>query len=108
MFHYVSGNSFTGDIALDTIVINGTTYNFDSTNDGFETSTTGTSAIATAFSEKVTVPTATTVTRWNRRTGSTPSGSTGPTSAQSGSYYVYAETSSYFNTNFWLFSPEIS
>lgn len=108
VFHYLSGNSFTGDIALDTIVINGTTYNFDSTNDGFETSTTGTSAIATAFSEKVTVPTSTTARRWNRRTGSTPSASTGPTSAQSGSYYVYAETSSYNNTNFWLFSPEIS
>lgn len=108
VFHYVSGSSFTGDIALDTIVINGTTYNFDSSNNGFATSTTGTSLIATAFSEKIALPISTTARRWNRRSGSTPSSSTGPTSAQSLSYYVYAETSSYFNTNFWLFSPEIS
>lgn len=31
---------------------------------------------------------------WTRRTGSTPSSSTGPTSAASGSYYIYTETSS--------------
>lgn len=33
-------------------------------------------------------------TGWARRTGGTPSGSTGPSSAQSGSYYIYVETSS--------------
>jgi hypothetical protein len=33
-------------------------------------------------------------TDWARRTGGTPSGSTGPSSAQSGSYYIYVETSS--------------
>ena len=33
-------------------------------------------------------------TDWARRTGSTPSGSTGPSGAQSGSYYIYVETSS--------------
>ena len=31
---------------------------------------------------------------WVRRTGGTPSGSTGPSSAQSGSYYIYVEASS--------------
>lgn len=31
---------------------------------------------------------------WIRRTGATPSGGTGPASAQSGSYYIYVETSS--------------
>ena len=33
-------------------------------------------------------------TGWARRTGGTPSGSTGPSSAYSGSYYIYVETSS--------------
>ena len=33
-------------------------------------------------------------TGWARRTGSTPSGSTGPSAAHSGSYYIYVETSS--------------
>jgi hypothetical protein len=33
-------------------------------------------------------------TNWARRTGGTPSGSTGPSGAQSGSYYIYVETSS--------------
>lgn len=33
-------------------------------------------------------------TGWARRTGGTPSGSTGPSGAQSGSYYIYVETSS--------------
>lgn len=33
-------------------------------------------------------------TGWARRTGGTPSGSTGPSSAQSGSYYIFVETSS--------------
>lgn len=31
---------------------------------------------------------------WIRRTGATPSGGTGPASAQSGSYYIYVETTS--------------
>ena len=33
-------------------------------------------------------------TGWARRTGGTPSGSTGPSGAQSGSYYIFVETSS--------------
>jgi len=111
-WHYVSGTSFTGDYAVDTVTIQGTTYNFDTGTDGFLTSTTNTASSSTALSS-ATAPLTTTTpsqSRWNRNSGSTPSGATGPAGAQSGSFYLYTETSTpnFPNVNMWLFSPEIT
>ena len=44
---------------------------------------------------------------WTRRTGSTPSSSTGPGSASSGSYYVYTEATSNFNKYAYLDGPDM-
>lgn len=110
-FHYVSGTSFTGDIALDLITIDGNQYSFEgpSAQGWVTTSGINTSSSSSAFTT-TTTPTATstaTLGRWNLWSGSTTSSSTGPTGAYSGTYYIYAETSSpnYSNTNMWLFSP---
>ena len=114
VWHYVSGSSFTGDYAIDEVTINGTTYDFDSTDGGFiSPRDLNTANSVTAYNDAVSLATATgtVLGRWNRNTGGTPSGSTGPSSGFGGSgYYVYAETSSpnFSNVNFWLFSPEIS
>jgi hypothetical protein len=119
-WHYVSGASFRGDYAIDTVSLQGNTYNFDSTSSsvfstsqGFgTTSGVNTSNSVTAYQNAVFVPTATSVTlgRWNRDTGTTPSSSTGPSSAHSGTHFLYAETSSSNsgNRNMWLFSPIIT
>ena len=112
-WHYVSGTSFTGDYAIDTVTLQGNSYNFDSTSDGFlTTSGVNTSSSVTALANTVSVPTSTgaTLGRWNRDTGTTPSSFTGPSGAQSGTFYLYAETSSpnFSNVNMWLFSPVIT
>lgn len=113
VWHYVSGTSFTGDYAIDHVSINGTLIApFTSSSAGFiTTSGVNTTNSVTAFNNTVGVPTSTSAVlgRWNRHTGSTPSGSTGPSSGFGGSgYYLYAETSSPNNSsdNMWLFSNE--
>jgi len=111
-WYYRSGSSFTGDYAIDTVSLQGNSYNFDSTNDGFVRSTSSTSSSTTAFSSAAPVATSTTdYLLWSRNSGGTPSNGTGPTAAQSGSFYLYCEATdprSSFNANFWLFSPEIT
>ena len=112
-WHYVSGTSFTGDYAIDTVTLQGNTYNFDSTDNEFlTTSGVNTSSSVTALANSTSVPAATSSSlgRWNRHNGPTTSSNTGPTGAQSVSFYLYAETSSpnYSNVNMWLFSPVIT
>jgi hypothetical protein len=108
-FNYLNGSSFTGDIQLDDISLDGTTYGFESGVDGFQTTSANTSAYTSA--SWLNVATATTGGRWNRRTGNTPSGSTGNLGANTGSFYVYAETSSPGDVSgfsFWLRSPQVT
>ena len=110
-WHYVSGSNFRGDYAIDTVSLQGNSYNFDASNDSFLRNTSDTSSSATAFSGSASVADGTSAGRWNRDSGGTPSSSTGPSSAQSGSFYLYCETSGSSGNpskNFWLFSPVIT
>ena len=110
VFHYTNGdNDFTGDLQLDEIALDGTTYSFESTSDNFETSGNDESTYGSV--SWISVATNTTEGRWNRDSGGTPSSNTGLSSASDGSFYLYAETSSPANTNgynFWLRSPQVT
>lgn len=125
IFHYVSGTNYTGDLQIDQVAfpaffqfgasqfwgqITSTfgTSSFTASSTGsnggnFQTTTTDTSSYTGASWS--TVAAGTTSLRWNGRSGGTPSGSTGLSSAYGGSgFYVYAEVSGsgYSNKNFWL------
>lgn len=126
VFHYVSGNSFTGDIQLDEIYVgdgltgNVANFTFESINIGtneainvygWQTSTGNINNYSSVtFTDMSPLPT-TTPGRWNRLAGSTPSSNTGvPFDATAGgAWYVYAETSSTGNpfANFWFRGPFI-
>ena len=109
VFYYVSGTNYTGDIQLDLINIDGTSYSFESNTTGWETS----SNESTTYSGVtwINVPTsASNSPRFSRDSGGTASTGTGLTTAAEGSYYLYAETTSagYPNTPFWLRGPQVS
>lgn len=101
VFRYTSGDSFRGDLQLD--LINGNS--FENTSNSFQTSSSGETNYESVSWGTLSV--GTTNGRWNVDQGGTPSGSTARTDAPGGSYYVYAETTSSFNYNFWLRSPEL-
>jgi len=127
VFHYVSGNSFTGDIQLDEIYVgdgltgNIANFTFESINIGtneainvygWQTSTGNINNYSSVtFTDMSPLPT-TTVSRWNRLAGATPSSNTGvPFDATAGgAWYVYAETSSIGHpfANFWFRGPFIT
>jgi len=120
VFKYISGTSFTGDIQIDDIRLayntsTGSTLtfiSFESGNDGWETTTTdvGRDTLYSNITGWTSVPTATTELRWNRRSGATPSGSTGLNSASNGSFYLYAETSgsAFPEKTMWLRSAQFT
>lgn len=90
-----AGTSYEGDIQLDDIRINGTTYSFESDAQDFQRAQSVSSWSTTDYDNQgfSDVTTATTSNYWNRDTGGTPSSNTGLTTADDGSYYLYAETS---------------
>ena len=121
IFHYVSGTSYTGDLQIDSVgfpvyfefmsswsqfnnTFGSSSFTAASISGGnWQTTTTDTSSYTAASWS--TVAAGTSALRWNGRSGGTPSGSTGLSSAFGGSgFYVYAEASSpgYSNKNFWL------
>lgn len=109
VFNYTNGASFRGDIQLDAINLDGTTYSFENTGESFQTSAAGESTYAGVSWSSL--ATGTTAAKWNVGAGGTPSGGTGRTDAAAGSYYVYAETSAPANVtgyNFWLRSPQVT
>ena len=77
----VRGGSYTGDIAIDDVNVR-----------CWQPKTYGFEAIYPATVWTTSPPTGTYA--WTRRSGSTSSGSTGPSSAKSGIYYYYTEVSS--------------
>lgn len=109
VFYYVSGSNFTGDIQLDQIQIDSTTYSFESDSESWQTSSNESSTYSGVT--WVSVPTAASnAPRFSRDSGGTASTGTGLTTAADGSFYLYAETSSagYPNTPFWLRGPEVT
>ena len=112
VFHYNNGSSSTsyrGDIQVDNVQFDGTAYNFENTGHSWVTSVFGSSnatginlnSLAT-FNNNVRNYASLAVGeqwyRWNVDSGGTPSGSTGLSSAASGSYYTYVETTGSLNT----------
>lgn len=108
VFRYISGSSFTGDIQLDNIQIGGNTYSFETSADGFDTDTNNPLTYGSVSWASVGTRTAN-YGRWIRDSGGTGSNGTGESTAGSGTYYVYAETSSTGSPSvrFWLRGPSI-
>lgn len=88
------GTTYQGDIQLDDIRLDGTTYSFENNGHSWQTTTSDTQIANYSTASFSTLTVGTTTNRWNVDSGGTPSGSTGRTDADAGSYYVYAETSS--------------
>jgi hypothetical protein len=105
-FGYLSGSSFTGDIQLDAINLDGNSYSFENTGDNFQTSVSGESSYSSVSWNNL--ATGASNGRWNVDSGGTTSSNTARTDAANGSYYVYAETSGVTNSYFWLRSPQIT
>ena len=118
---YQSGSSFTGDIQLDDFNIGGNSYtDFTSSSLGFETNAVvdnsqvasgNLDSIASEYpaSWEAVGTTTSAYGKFVRDGFGTPSSSTGNTSGNTGSYYLYAETSSTgSNNDIWLRSPEVT
>jgi hypothetical protein len=103
-------NVYENDVQIDTIAVTGGTqsYNFDSDDESFQTSTDGTTDYASV--SFASIGASDTDLYWCRNSGDTPSNGTGGAGAQSGSFYLYTETSSPTADGdaFWLRSPEIT
>ena len=110
VFRYQNGDSFTGDIQLDQIDLDGNIYSFENQTHSFETSSQDDSATYAGVNWSNLTVTENLDGYWQVDQNGTPSNNTGRTDAADGSYYVYAETSSPANVagyNFWLRSSEI-
>lgn len=116
VMYYQTTTSYTADLQLDDINIDGTLYTFESGVDGWETTTIDqenggviTSYTSASFSP---VATSSTTYRWNRDAGGTPSSSTGLTTdhtlGTTSGFYLYAETSVTHPCGYWLRSPEVT
>jgi len=108
VFEYISGGSFTGDLQLDEINLDGNTYGFETNNESFEINTANTTTYLGV--DWTSLGTGQVNARWNRDSGGTPSGSTGRTDAASGSWYVYAEVTDpgFPGVTYWLRSPTVT
>ena len=127
VFHYVSGNSFTGDIQLDEIYVgdgvtgNLANFTFEFINigtneainsEGWQTSTANVDTYSSVSFTDVLNTSTNYTRRWNLDSGGTPSFNTGfPFDATAGgAFYLYAETSGIGHRyqNFWLRGPFIT
>ncbi len=104
------GTSYQGDLQLDDIRLDGTTYSFETSTESWETTTTDTPVANYSSASFVALGTGTLSYRWNRDAFGTPSGATGLTTADAGTYYVYAETSGSgtLGDNYILRSPTVT
>lgn len=105
----VSGLNYQNDVQIDNIVAGSYSYNFETDAANFQTSSGNSGEIYNAITWN-TVETVTTQNgRWHRHTGNTPSAGTGNLGAQSGSYFLYSESSDPMigGGSMWLRSPII-
>ena len=102
VFWYLRGTSFTGDIQIDDIYINGTTYTFESGVQNFirNSASLSVSSPVTDYPISMTTTALTTTSSgafWNRDAAGTPSSGTSSTIdhtlGTTAGFYVYAETS---------------
>lgn len=116
VMYYQTTNSFTADLQLDDINIDGTIYDFEASPSGWETTYTDqeNSGVVTPYTSAsfTAVTTNTAGYRWNRDAGGTPSSNTGLTEdhtlGTTSGYYIYAETSVTHPAGFWLRSPQVT
>ena len=126
VFNYTNGSSsyrrYRGDMQLDSIAFDGNTYNFDApSGQDWVTSSSFSGTYGSmnpndlsSFNNNIrnyfNLTTGTTSNRWNVDANGTSSSYTALSSAHSGSYYVYAETSGSGsqNQNFTLASPLVT
>lgn len=116
VMYYQTTTSYTADLQLDDINIDGTLYTFESGVDGWETTTTDqeNSGVITSYTSASfsTVATTTSTYRWNRDNSGTGSFGTGLTTdhtlGTTAGYYLYAETSVAHPAGYWLRSPEVT
>ena len=110
-----TSTSYRGDYQLDTINITGEVdYTFNSTTESWQyksynSTNTSYTTVASAYANAdawTAMATSTSTARFNRRTGGTPSSSTGLSGL--GSYYIYAETSGTLQGFYGARSPEIT
>jgi len=117
---YQSGTSFRGDIQLDDFNIGGNSFTDFSSSQGFQTNTNSDDSqvasgnldsIASEYPSSWSAVGTTTSAygKFVRDSGGTPSSGTGNTSGNTGTFYLYAETSSTgSNNDIWLRSPEVT
>lgn len=118
VFYYQTTTSYTADLQLDDINIDGTLYTFETLNNtGWQTNTSNIIASGNVqnsynavSSQFVQVVDGSSAGRWNRDRAGTPSASTGlandHTIGSTSGYYLYAESSvNPHPYGFWLRSP---
>ena len=118
VFWYLRGTSFTGDIQIDDIYINGTTYTFESGVENFirNSAALNVGTLVTTYPSSMITTALTTATTngfWNRDAAGTPSGATSSTIdhtlGTTAGFYVYAETSSSLTSQpYFLATPSIT
>lgn len=110
-FYENTSGGFRADLQLDLINLDGNGYSFESNATGWQTTTSSTGITGYSSASWTSVATAVTTGRWNRDAAGTGSSGTGRTDAASGSYYLYAETSSPANAagyRFLLRGPQVT
>jgi len=112
VFYYENtSGGFRADLQLDLISLDGNTYSFESDATGWQTTTSSTDISNYDTASWSSVGSGSTGGRWYRDLGGTPSTGTGRSDAASGSYYLYAETSSSASTvgfDFLLRGPQVT
>lgn len=116
VMYYQTTTSYTADLQLDDINIDGTLYTFESGVDGWETTTTDqeVNGVITPYTSASfsTPATGSYGYRWNRDAAGTGSVGTGLTTdhtlGTTAGFYLYAETSVAHPAGYWLRSPEIT
>jgi hypothetical protein len=112
VFYYENtSGGYRADLQLDLISLDGNTYSFESDATGWQTTTSSTDISNYDTASWSSVGSGSTGGRWYRDLGGTPSTGTGRSDAASGSYYLYAETSSPATTvgfDFLLRGPQVT